>query len=501
MKYLNLNWIIVIFVSSLFIGCSKDDSPDPTPDPEPVVLESEINKFVWDAMNLWYLWQDEVENLDDDLSGDQNSFFTFLNKYGTPEGLFEDITSDKDRFSTIVPDYDILFNSFSGVAKTNGIEFVLTRPPEGGSKVIGIVRYIVNGSDAEAKGIKRGDIFYAVNGTELFAETDANGRITNSNLSLLNPDTYTLNFATIENDQTKSNGVNVELVKGVLTENPIHISKTLDIEGKKIGYLMYNQFTRNFDNQLNDAFSEFKSNGVTDLVVDLRYNPGGSVLSATRLGSLITGQFSGQLFSEQSWNTKWNEVFNSEDLENTFVSDIDGTPLNSLNLSKVYIIATDDSASASELVINSLRPYIDVIHIGDRTVGKNEFSITLVDNTSQGIYKYAVINDASVSNANPNHKYALQPLVGTNKNANGFSEFTNGLEPDISQKEVLSNLGVLGDQNEPLLAIAIQQITGIAAKRSLEAYDERYQINTLKSSTDYKPYRRISNYDVFKGNK
>ncbi|MEN1784492.1 MAG: S41 family peptidase [Bacteroidota bacterium] len=505
MKILEKSLLILLLVFWV-VACNNDDNGDADPDgdtgDETVTLDNEINAFVWSAMNTWYLWQDEVNDLADNRFADQEAFFTYLNGFPTPEGLHNAVLSPKDRFSVIVEDYDVLFNAFSGVATTNGVEFVLTRPPEGGNAVIGVVRYIIAGSDAEAKGVQRGDIFYAIDGTALFAETDTNGSITNSNLNLLDPSSYTLNFATIADGATTPNGIDIMLNKTELTENPILISKTLDVGGTKIGYVMYNSFVSNFDEELNNAFGRLKDDGVAELVIDFRYNGGGSVQSAIRLSSMITGQFTGEIFAQERWNPKWDIVLGDN---STFVDAIDETPLNSLNLDKVYIIATDDSASASELVMNCLAPYIEVVHVGDITVGKNEFSVTLVDNPTQNVplengdtfpFPFIVNGDETIENANPNHKYALQPLVGTSENADGFGEFTQGLTPDIPIQEVLSNLGELGDPDEPLLAAAIADIVGSVAKSSFSEAPENMKIKTISSSTQLNPYKGISVYDV-----
>ena len=114
----------------------------------------------------------------------------------------------------------------------------------------------------------------------------------------------------------------------------------------------------------------------------------------------------------------------------------------------MFVLTSSRTASASELLINGLDPYIDVIHIGDFTVGKNQGSIT--------IYDY--INDSR--DKNPNHTYAMQPIVLKIGNVVGYTDFPNGLEPDVLIKESLSNPGELGDYEEPLLKIAIDQITG-----------------------------------------
>ena len=128
--------------------------------------------------------------------------------------------------------------------------------------------------------------------------------------------------------------------------------------------------------------------------------------------------------------------------ENKFVSG-----LNSLQLSKVYVLTTKATASASELVVNCLKPYIEVVQIGDLTTGKNVGSITLYDSPT-----------FSKSNVNPRHKYAMQPIVLKIVDKNGFGDYTTGITPTTLLPENLNNLGVLGNIDEPLLNAAINQI-------------------------------------------
>jgi carboxyl-terminal processing protease len=123
--------------------------------------------------------------------------------------------------------------------------------------------------------------------------------------------------------------------------------------------------------------------------------------------------------------------------------------LNGLQLNKVYILTTKASASASELMVNCLKPYISVVQIGDVTTGKNVGSITLYDSPNY-----------SKSNVNPNHKYAMQPIVLKIVDKNGFGDYTAGITPTTLLPENLNTLGVLGAVNEPLLNAAINQIVG-----------------------------------------
>ena len=175
--------------------------------------------------------------------------------------------------------------------------------------------------------------------------------------------------------------------------------------------------------------------------------------TSINLASMITGQFNNQIFAKERWNSKlmtyWEEN-DPEALLNRFTDKLDNNiPISSLNLNKLYVITTSRSASARELVINGLDPYIDVIHIGDYTVGKNQGSIT--------VYDY--INDSR--DKNPNHKYAMQPIVLKIGNVAGYTDFPDGLTPDIIKKESISNPGILGDPEEPLLKIALDNIRGI----------------------------------------
>ncbi|WP_222984462.1 S41 family peptidase [Flagellimonas meishanensis] len=442
--------IILLFLglSLLMSACNNDDDT-------PVSTDIVVQNFMWRAMNLWYFWQGEVPNLADTRFTSDEQLIDFLEETPNPEDFYFDVLLfNDDRFSFLNEDYKELVNNLSGVSKSNGLEFGLRRF-SGSDDLFGYVQYIVPNSDASTKDIARGELFTRVDGQQLNIDNYV-GLLFGDN------DTYTLGMADIDGTTITDSTKEVTLTKiENQVEDPILVATTLDINGTKIAYLMYNRFLSNFNEQLNDAFGQFITDGATELVLDMRYNPGGSVNTSRLLASMIHGTNTNNLYIRQRWNDKIQEQLSAEQLEDYFANSTGSSPINSMNLSKVYVLATGSSASASELVMNGLAPYVDVIHIGETTRGKNEFSITLVDDP-EGSYVY---NSSRENQINSENNWGLQPLVGRNENADGFFDYTDGLAPDIVLEEDLANLGVLGDPNEPLLARAIQEITGLSSKK------------------------------------
>lgn len=447
----------------LLFACNNDDnSDDITTDDNPIATtdDVEVQSFMWQAMNLWYFWQQDVPDLADNRFSSDPEFTAFLAETPDPNDLMERLLFNEDRFTFWNEDYTTLVNNLSGISKSNGLEFGLARYGDGNA-IFGYVRYTVIGSDAEAKPIRRGNLFTRVDGILL---NDVNY----IDLLFGDNDTYTLGLARIENNTIVETGSEVTLTKQEnLVENPILLSKTLDVNGIKVGYLVYNGFTNEFDSQLNDVFGQFVADGVTELILDFRYNPGGSVNSSRLLSSMVYGTNTNDLYIRQRWNDKLMQIFDPENLEDYFANTVEGAPLNTLNLSKVYVLTTGRTASASELVINGLTPYVDVIQIGGVTSGKNEFSITMVDDPDREGAPF-IYTPSRENQINPNNSWALQPLVGRNENAAGFSDYTSGLVPDIPLEEDLADLGTLGEPDEPLLARALQEISGSISKQSFE---------------------------------
>ena len=456
---------LLFFTISLFTACFEDLDDNP-------VTSTEIKDFVWKGMNYAYLYKENVPDLANDRFSSDANYSSYLNSFTSSEALFEELTHDNlDRFSWITDDYIALEQLFSGVRKSNGLEFDFYYEPGSTTNVFGIIRLVLNNSPAENQNLQRGQIFNAVNGVLL---NDSNYT------SFLNQDTYTLNFANYNNNNTpdddsddviESTTATATLDKVAFTENPVYKTEILQVNSQNVGYLIYNGFTADFNSQLNNAFATLQSNNVQHLVLDLRYNPGGSVNTATLLGSMITGQFNGEVFAK----LLYNDDLQSNNTEYLFTDSFDGNSLNSLNLQKIYILTTDASASASEMVINSLNAYsqIEVIQIGQQTTGKSQASITIYDSP-----------DFGRSGANPLHTYAMQPLVAKTVNKLDINVPNEGLIPTIELKEDPSNYGVLGNVNEPLLAAALQHIMDNG--RFTQSKPNNFE--RLKNKVDYNPF-------------
>ncbi|WP_299123670.1 S41 family peptidase [uncultured Winogradskyella sp.] len=429
-----------------------------------VASTSEINDFVWKGMNVNYLYKSEIPNLANDRFTSNEEYTEYLNDFDAPEDLFESLKylpESVDLFSRIYSNYFDLLNAQQGTSLSNGIEFNLYFVPGSETEVFGAITLVLNNSVADNLGLERGQIFRAVNNEEL---------TTDNITDLLTTDSYTLNFADYNNNGTSEpeddtitlNGESAELTKVTYTENPVHKVEVINLTPSiKIGYLMYNRFNSSFNSELNAAFGEFNAAGISDLVIDLRYNGGGSIQTAAYLGSMITGQFTGEVYSK----TFYNEDLQNLNTDYLFTNTIEGGgAINSLNLSKVYVLTTNRrTASASELLINSLKPYIEVIVVGENTVGKTQASLTRYDSPN-----------FAFENVNPSHTYALQPLVANSTNVNDQLVPNSGLIPDIQITESPSTFGTLGDLNEPLLATAIVDI--LSADRPLNRFNQNFTL-------------------------
>jgi len=433
----------------LFSSCQKDPVPDPDLPKETLILNNWIHEGMHDA----YLWEQFLPNLSPNKEPDSRAYFYKL--------LYQE-----DRDSWIVDDYEELAAMFDGVQLATGIS---ANPGLiDNNEVITIVEYVTPNSPAADSGIERGDIIYAIDGQSLD---------TSNYYSLYYQSTATLEFADWDGSQILPDGRKITLTAVELNQNPIVHSEVIDYQGQKIGYLVYTQFTAGQNDEwlqeLNIVFDDFKTQGVSDVVVDLRYNGGGSLdLSAyiaSTLGS-VTAMQNNDVYVNLVWNEAYNQFWKEYDMDKDGQPDGEDseqlviklpTSEFNLNLSKVYFLTTANTASASESLMVGLYPYIDVVQIGNTTYGKCYGSITIDDW------------------ADPKrHNWAMQPIVLKYSNADGYTDFVNGILPDYIVDDNLLYAEPFGNHNDPLLAKALEEITGIAPakKKSIRPEVEFYKL-------------------------
>jgi carboxyl-terminal processing protease len=417
---------IFLFIISWSCKDKEEELPAPVLDPNEIT-----NNWILEVMSEVYYWLDDLGKPIDKKSDPEDFFEALLNR-------------PTDRFSAIYPDYQELINGLSGVSLEAGYEFQLYRASSTSNNVIAEISYTKKNSPAALAGLKRGDVIQKINGREM---TIDNFR----EILSLREKQHTLTY--ISFDEGLNGFVSkpdVSLTPIQLAENPNFLDTIYTIGNQKIGYVVYHFFApgsgagnTSYDQEMDGIFANFKSNNINHLILDFRYNGGGYVSSAINLASLIApGVSQNSIFSK----TKYNSVVTAavpelKDAKTAFKSKTQNLG-NILSGNKVYILTSSRTASASELIINGLKPYMDIFLIGDKTTGKNVGSIAIEDEK------------------NPSNKYGLLPIVSQSFNSLDQSDYSTGFVPNITLKESTERLQPLGDTNELLLRTAISQITG-----------------------------------------
>jgi hypothetical protein len=427
-------------------GCEKEDDDNGISS-----NNVSVNTWIHENMKICYLWELCLP--------------AKVNKSLYPANFFETLLYEDDRFSWIQEDFTELLNSLSGISLEPGYDFNLMLMSENGNEVGGYITYIKPASPAANAGLKRGDFFLTLNGKQL---TTANY------VSLLSETAkpHTIGIANLTSGTIR----NVQVSAVQYTENPLFLDTVYSVQNKKCGYLVYNFFADDkgdesmaYLKELNTVFGKFKSANISELIIDLRYNSGGAITTAEALATMISGRSSSDLFGQLEYNailtTEFskdpdfsNKLYFPQNIERTNVSGqvVESIPLNKLDgLATAYFIVTQRTASASELLINALKPYMNVYLIGETTYGKNVGSIT--------IYEEDPVKQK-------NNKWGMQPIIALFTNSTG-NTYPNGFAPDKHGDELeeygLNNsfeLKPLGNTSEYLLKVALNIINGASLR-------------------------------------
>lgn len=422
-------------------GCSDPIGVDPPPH-----ADDDANKWIYEKMQDVYLY-DHIYPIDNvNYNQSCETFFPTIlsdaaadNDGKTRNGAhvfyswFERTAGSKAMAAVGHNSYGFEYIAYNNFIDENKNPLVLAR-----------VLYVMPNSPAARGGLERGDWIHSFNDTRLNMDnyqdiaSGAAVKFTVWKGQLLGSSVMFSSKGT----------VNVGASAAIDT-NPVYLDTVYtEIAAGNVGYLVYNAFSTSPDGggyipdgiymkALRDAFAGFKAGNVDHLVLDLRYNPGGYVEVCRLLSSLISQKNLGKRFATLKYNGKiTNRSYD-------FYKDSE-VPEN-LGLDRVYVLTSPWTASASELLINTLRPYgIEVVLIGTATEGKN------VGSQEYSSTKYGL---------------TLHPIVCRIYNSEDRSDYRNGFAPDHMRDEIrdYSQLLPLGDTDEPLLKTAIDLINGVSA--------------------------------------
>lgn len=306
---------------------------------------------------------------------------------------------------------------------TFGFEAVMLQTPQGEYALQ--VLYTQPQSPAEEAGLKRGDLIIGADSMKI-SSSDYTKYVTNPTAAHL----FTLGSYNAESEQIDTIGtVQMPAPRIIEIQNLLKTS-LINTGNRKAAYILYNEFGEDEIPQWQSLYSQLAAAQPDDIILDLRYNPGGYVSTAQVVGTLLAPQSAlGQTMLYMTGNDKLN-------LTETYTFDTNLLPGGStLSYQNLYVITSGNTASASEIIINCLRPYMtgNLYQVGEATFGKN---------VAQALYT--------------NDQYPQLELWLTTyylSNADGYKDYdVEGLPADYTQSEPYGgNLGELGTETDPLM--------------------------------------------------
>ncbi|MDE5677182.1 S41 family peptidase [Phocaeicola sp.] len=453
--------------------------------------DREVNEKVDKYLSSMYLWNDEYKTLKLDYNKDYDAFFY--------DALGSMTTNTLDNKPYTGNDGKTYHSLFSYITKKNPARSALSYPLQEKEKeysfgIIGMTVVIIDSyghyafciqgvypdSPASHAEIKRGTLISEINGN----------KITKDNYidlywDLLYPESpIALNIKELTFTENLTDGMKeYTMTAEAIYKNPVIYQDIIEKEGaKRIGYLVYTEFDAGYDDTLFEVFKNFKSRNITDLILDLRYNGGGHVISSNFIASCIAGSaYQDAVFIKYRYNKERMQKQNNKKSEEksvySFYQNLN-TSLSACDLSlrRIYCLVGRATASASELLINTLLGIdIDVILIGENTTGKNvgmEPEEISVDETTYEVY----------------------PITFQTYNAKDNGDYENGFIPNILMNENdINNDGYFdkyiefGHPDEPLLSRAIQEITGQASPRTRSAASKGFKSYAIETPHIFRP--------------
>ncbi len=432
MKSTLLHFAIIVLFISILPSCDEDSNANGSYSIE--------NNWIYTNMDDFYFWYNKIDN--SSVPGNLN-----------PEDYFYSLVYEQeDKWSYITDDYASLIASLAGEPVTMGYSPAIGQFA-GSNNVFLIIEYVYPSSPAAKAGLKRGDIVLEINDIQL--------NTANCN-DLCYKNSQTLTLAENTEDGLQITNQKLSMTATLLQVDPVVFDTIFETSGTKIGYCVITEFIDDdaFIQYVGESLKYFKSSGINELIVDLRYNGGGYMGSAQWLSSAIAPTSvvdNNEILTYINYNDKLNSIAPKDEKESRFIEN----EVN-LNLNNVYFLTAGGTASASELVMIGLMPYMNVISVGDTTYGKYTGSWVIPDLETP-----------------PRHNWAMMPIVLKYSNANGYTEFKNGLTPTYSIDDDLINAFPFGDINDPILAKAVQLCGGIVAKSTQKPIQESFSYQRI----------------------
>ena len=414
--------------------------PTPKPDPENKVT-LKVNEFIYEGLRSEYLWENTI-----------NWNAIDFKKEKDPHAFFKRLIYKDDRWTNLTDNAEAWNQSFAGISTTYGFDLRFSYIGQT-EELVAIVRYVYPGTPADRAGIRRGDLLLKLNG----------GPITVKNYAdFYDKPTIVVNKGILKDKTLTAEPVGVAMTAVEMYQDPILKDTVINKDGHRVGYLCYSDYTERSTAELIKVFTRFKTAGVTDVVLDLRYNGGGYVSTARALCSILAPEAAmkkKERFLFKLWNENymsyWKSKGRNDELYETFV---DTLGIN-MNLNRLYILTGKGTASASELTLTGLTPYMDVVQIGDTTHGKFCGGIVLMPKhlwwDKEASYYQEIKN------------WGMYVMIYKFSNKRN-DEFPRGFAPKYVVKEYLLELYPFGDERDPLLGKALELITGkqVAKARS-----------------------------------
>jgi C-terminal processing protease CtpA/Prc len=376
MKY---RWILfsVLFLAVGMISSCDEEKVEPDDNNN---TNKQLNESFYNLMTDMYLWYDQLPDVN---PGDYQDVFALL----------DDIRYEEDRWSYIA-DYQSFVQYYQEGAYV-GYGFGHGWDANDNLRIT----FVFDESPLKGAGVRRGWMINRVNGTSVSPDQNIN--------ELLGRDEPGVE-ASFVFESPDGEVIDTSFAKKELTMNTVLTDTVVDHAQKKVGYFVLKSFIDKTPQELTSVFRKFSGDNINELVIDLRYNGGGTLEGSRFLADfIISNSQVGQPFVKISHNDKNTQM----DTTHVFQEDTVGVEL---GLDRVYFITTDATASSSEALINGLEPYLDVYLVGRDTYGK-----------PVGMYAYS----------DDRQRYVFVPVCFSLENSEGVADYYDGLPVDVEARD------------------------------------------------------------------